>query len=227
MQYQSLDDSDCHNYYRYRVRDLRYRCLKGKIGKVPSDFIFVNKEGKRFVAEDARRDVMSKALIEQPDSYMYIIDDGDSYPTLDTKTNFNVTVGEMVEQGTVFAADTIEELADKIGVDAATLQATIDTYNASVDSKNDEFGKVTFTNKIDKAPFYACPRVPTVHHTMGGLAIDTDTHVLNTEGEIIPGLFAAGEVTGGVHGTNRLGGNAIADIMTFGRIAGRNAANNK
>lgn len=199
--------------------------LKGKIGRIPSDFIFVNREGKRFVAEDARRDVMSKALLEQTDSYMFIIDDGDSYPTLDSRTNFNVTIGEMIDQGTVFCADTIEELAKKIAVDPETLRQTVDIYNTCVDEQKDEvYGKTTFTNKIDKAPFYACPRVPTVHHTMGGIEINAEAQVLNTQGKVIPGLFAAGEVTGGIHGTNRLGGNAIADAITFGRIAGNSAA---
>lgn len=142
--------------------------LKGKIGAVPSDFIFVNLEGKRFVAEDERRDVMSRALLEQTNAYMYIIDDGDSYPSLDSNTNFDVTIGDMVKQGTVFAGETIEDLAKQIGIDPAALQETIDAYNARVDAQKDEvFGKKTSTNKIDKAPYYACPRVPTVHHTMG------------------------------------------------------------
>lgn len=99
---------------------------------------------------------------------MYIIDDGDSYPSLDSNTNFDVTIGDMVKQGTVFAGETIEDLAKQIGIDPAALQETIDAYNARVDAQKDEvFGKKTFTNKIDKAPYYACPRVPTVHHTMG------------------------------------------------------------
>lgn len=199
--------------------------LKGKIGKIPSDFIFVNKEGKRFVAEDARRDVMSKGLLEQTDAYMYIIDDGDSYPTADTNTNFDVTVGDMVAQGTVFMADTVEDLAKQIGIDPATLAATLEEYNKCVDAKEDKVtGKKTFTNKIDKAPYYACPRVPTVHHTMGGIEINVNTEVLDKNGAAIPGLYAAGEVTGGIHGTNRLGGNAIADAMVFGRIAGKTVA---
>ena len=75
-----------------------------------------------------------------------------------------------------------------------------------------------------KPLYFACLRAPAVHHTMGGVEIDTETHVYNTSGEIIPGLYAAGEVTGGIHGGNRLGGNAITDAITFGRIAGQNAA---
>lgn len=67
-------------------------------------------------------------------------------------------------------------------------------------------------------------KVPTIHHTMGGIHIDTEAHAINTKGQVIPGLYAAGEATGGIHGANRLGGNAVADLMVFGRIAGKNAA---
>ena len=77
---------------------------------------------------------------------------------------------------------------------------------------------------MGKAPFYAAKRVPTVHHTMGGLKIDTGARVLDMNDKPIPGLYAAGEVTGGIHGANRLGGNAITDISVFGKIAGANAA---
>ena len=83
---------------------------------------------------------------------------------------------------------------------------------------------VAIANALDTAPFYAVKVAPGIHHTMGGLKINTQTQVLNTEGEAIPGLYAAGEVTGGVHGANRLGGNAVSDIVVFGRIAGTQAA---
>ena len=79
-------------------------------------------------------------------------------------------------------------------------------------------------NKLETGPWYAFTRAPAAHHTMGGVEIDTEAHVLSTEGSIIPGLFAAGEVTGGIHGGNRLGGNAIVDFVVYGRIAGANAA---
>ncbi len=102
---------------------------------------------------------------------------------------------------------------------------TIEKYNSYVDAGHDlDFNKDAFNTKIDEGPFYATPRKPAVHHTMGGLKIDTETHVLDKEGKIIPGLYAAGEVAGGIHAGNRLGGNALADIFTFGRIAGENAA---
>ena len=101
----------------------------------------------------------------------------------------------------------------------------MEKWNGYVAEKNDpDFGRTSFANPLDTAPFYAVKVTAGIHHTMGGLKIDSQTHVLNTEGQIIPGLFAAGEVTGGVHGGNRLGGNAVADFVVFGRIAGQQAA---
>ena len=90
-----------------------------------------------------------------------------------------------------------------------------------------EFGRKLFGDQIDNPPFYASPRMPTVHHTMGGLEITLDGQVLDKDGNIIPGLYAAGEVTGGIHGKNRLGGNALVDIHVFGKIAGESAAQGK
>ena len=112
-------------------------------------------------------------------------------------------------------------------MDPKVLIKTIKDYNLAVDKKSDEFGRKLFGKKIEKAPFYAGARIPTIHHTMGGVEINENTEVLNKNGEVIEGLFAAGEVTGGIHGTNRLGGNALADITVFGKIAGEKAASNK
>ena len=114
-----------------------------------------------------------------------------------------------------------------IGVPADHLQASIDQYNGVVDGKKDPFGLVNFDKKLGVPPFYAAKRLPTVHHTMGGLKINTEAQVLDKNDKPIPGFYAAGEVTGGIHGGNRLGGNAITDIDVFGRIAGENAAKNK
>jgi succinate dehydrogenase/fumarate reductase flavoprotein subunit len=100
----------------------------------------------------------------------------------------------------------------------------VEEFNKAVDAGNDPFGRTLFNQKIDTVPFYAAKRVPTVHHTMGGIQINMKSEVLNAEGNVILGLYAAGEVTGGIHGANRLGGNALADINTFDRIAGKNAA---
>ncbi len=179
--------------------------------------VFVNKEGKRYVNEYAERDVLSKAALEQTDGIFYII--------CDNKIAKNADVAGMEAKGNVVVADTLEELAEKLGIPADTFVETIERYNSFVDAqKDDDFGKPLFGEKIDEAPFVATPRSPSLHHTMGGVKIDTNAHVISTEGNVIDGLYAAGEVTGGLHAGNRLGGNAMTDFLVFGRIAGENAA---
>ena len=137
----------------------------------------------------------------------------------------------MVATSAVVEADTLAELAEKIGATPEKLQASIDNYNAIVRGEKEDALGFQANNKADvkmiDGPWYACKKVPTVHHTMGGLKINVNTEVLDTEGNVIPGLYACGEVTGGIHGSNRLGGNAIADCMTYGKLAGQNAAANK
>ena len=187
------------------------------------DCIFVNQEGERFVSEYERRDVMAAALLEQTNAIMYIVMDSKSYPTLETKTPFATTMQYELETEGCFMGETLEELAEKINVPADALIATVEKYNAGVDAGKDEFNKAKM-HKIEEGPFFANPRVFTVHHTMGGISINDQCEVLTADGTAIPGLYAAGEVTGGIHGTNRLGGNAITDFFVFGRIAGKNAA---
>ena len=201
--------------------------LSGNIETTVEDRIFINKKGKRFVAEDERRDVMTNALLNQPDALLYVIVDSQVYPNENDKNNFNESIKELVDENRAIKADSLDELAKKLGMDPEVLTKTIKDYNLAVDKKSDEFGRKLFGKKIEKAPFYAGARIPTIHHTMGGVEINENAEVLNKNGEIIEGLFAAGEVTGGIHGTNRLGGNALADITVFGRIAGEKAANNK
>ncbi len=209
--------------------------LSGNIEHAVESRIFVNKEGKRFVNEGGRRDEMTLGLFDQPDSTMYIIMDSDGYPTGNEVNNFNETINDLVAAGRAYKADTLEELAEKIGVPAENLTASVEEYNrhclgGDLEGQPDEFGRTLFTdtdkvnNGINDAPFYAAERVPTVHHTMGGVKINTSTEVLDKDGNVIPGLYAAGEVTGGIHGSNRLGGNALTDTVVFGRIAGKNAS---
>ncbi len=182
--------------------------------------VFVNKEGKRYVNEYSERDVLSKAALEQTDGIFYII--------CDNKIAKNADVAGMEAKGNVVSANTLEELAEKLGIPADTFVAEIEKYNGFVDAqKDDDFGKALFGEKIDEAPFVATPRSPSLHHTMGGVQIDTDAHVLDTNGTIIPGLYAAGEVVGGLHAGNRLGGNAMTEFLVFGRIAGASAASEK
>ena len=184
--------------------------------------IFVNIEGNRFVREDGPRDVMSNAILEQPDKYMYMICDQREVDNGITGMNAYA----MLEAGKVFCADTLEELAQKIGVDGANLVQTVAAYNEEVTAgAEDAFGREVFGLTIEVGPFWASAQQrPVLHHTMGGVKIDVDTRVIDTQGNPIPGLFAAGEVTGGVHGSNRLGGNACADIFVFGRIAAERIA---
>lgn len=186
--------------------------------------IFVNKEGKRYVAEDNRRDVIRDATLAQTDQTVFQLCDTDGY---EEHKKFYYEMNEAaLKNGVLFRCNTIEEAAAKVKIPAVELKKTVEEFNAEVDSKKDPFGRTPkmLVRKIVKAPFYIGPFGMCRHHTMGGARIDTKARVLDREGKVIPGLYAAGEVTGGIHGTNRVGGNAIADIFTFGRIAGESAA---
>lgn len=187
--------------------------------------IFVNREGKRFVREDGRRDVMSKAIIDQTEGYMHIVFSADFLP------EGNEEKGQMLgghslkyyldnQLSGYVKGETIEDLAKAIGVPADALKETIENFNKSFDASKDEFDRVTYKFKLEKGPFYAYPRKPAVHHTMGGVNVDEGARALNAEGKPIAGLYCAGEITGNLHGLNRLGGNAIVDFIVFGRIAG-------
>ena len=195
---------------------------------VPSQYyMFVNQEGERFVNEYSERDKLASAALSQTDGVFYHIADQNMIPTLQNKAT-QEQVDAMVEKGIIYKADTLEDLAKQIGCPSEALKTSVEKYNSYVDAGEDpDFGKNVFGTKIETAPFYAVIEKPSVHHTMGGLTINTDAEVLNEDGTAIKGLYAAGEVTGGIHGGNRVGGNAIADIMVFGRIAGKNAATNK
>ncbi len=194
--------------------------------------VFVNSAGERFVNEGAARDALCKAIFAQPESTYYIVVNSIRYPDRDWVDANGATIANMVAQGVVVEADTLAELAEKTGMDADKLQASVDEYNSVVrkEVEADQFG-FKADNEADKelleGPWYACKKVPTVHHTMGGLKINVSTQVLDANDQPISGLYAAGEVTGGIHGSNRLGGNAIADCMVFGREAGIQAAGNK
>ena len=180
--------------------------------------ILVNQKGERFINEMETRDVVSAAELEQEGQYAYIIFDQHLRDNLKATEKY-------VKNGLTVQADTIEELAEKLNIDPATLAKTLGDWNGFVEAKNDpQFGRTTGMNDaLVTPPYYAIQIAPGIHHTMGGVKIDTTAHVINEAGEPIPGLFAAGEVTGGVHGGNRLGGNAVADIVVFGRIAAQSA----
>ena len=185
------------------------------------DVIDVNKNGERFVKEDARRDEFVAAIKKQPGAVCYDINGASIVKEFNS---FNENVETLVKLGRIYKSDTLAGLAKQLGMPAENLEKTVAEYNKMVEAKSDtKFGRKLFDQKIEKAPFYATPRAPSIHHTMGGLEINTKAQVVDVLGNPIPGLYAAGEVTGGIHGSNRLGGNATADVLTFGRIAAKSA----
>lgn len=213
-----------------------------------SEQIWIDGEGNRFVDEYAERDVLAKASLGLEDGIFYIIyagkagDDGLLKGASLDDTMFGTTIQDMVDNGHVWYGSTLAEVAEASATSAGgaapafteeALRNTIEKYNSYVKAQEDpDFHKEVLAGAIDidaieadpNVGFVISPRKASLHHTMGGLKIDTDAHVLNTDGEIIEGLWAAGEVTGGIHAGNRLGGNAVADIFTYGHIAGSNAA---
>ena len=189
--------------------------------------IVYNTTAEELIMEDGRRDDISLAALDQSDALFYMVessnvieDPNELYDLL------GVPMAECINAGAIIVGDTLEDLCSKLGWDYETVKAQIDSYNENVENNavSDEFGRTLFTIKQEGDPWYAIPRTPSIHHTMGGVVINTDTQVLDTEGNAIPGLYAAGEVTGGIHGANRVGGNALVDCITYGRIAGRTVA---
>ena len=180
--------------------------------------ILVNAEGNRFTDEVGTRDVVSAAEIAQTGSYSWLVID-------QAMVDASSVIQGYIKNGYTVSGETYEELAEAMGVDAAAFAATMEKWNAAVAAGVDEeFGRTSFANPLDTAPYYAIKVTAGIHHTMGGLTINPQTQVLAGDGTVIDGLYAAGEVTGGVHGGNRLGGNAVADFTVFGRIAGEQAA---
>lgn len=186
--------------------------------------ILVNQKGNRFVEELERRDVISKAILKQPGSYTYQIWNDKIDGISKTKAAHKAEYNELIKEHLLYKADTIDELAKDVNIDPAALKATIKKVNQYAKTgKDKDFHHRAGLVSLEKGPYYIEKAVPSVHHTMGGVVINEKTQVLNTKGQAIPGLYAAGELTGVIQGSNRLGGNAIADIITFGRIAGKTA----
>ena len=180
--------------------------------------ILVNAEGNRFTDEVGTRDVVSAAEIAQTGSYSWLVID-------QAMVDASSVIQGYITKGYTVTGSTYAELADAMGVDADAFTATMEKWNACVEAgKDEEFGRTSFANPLNTAPYYAIKVTAGIHHTMGGLTINSDTQVLAGDGTVIDGLYAAGEVTGGVHGANRLGGNAVADFTVFGRIAGQQAS---
>ncbi|WP_308008291.1 flavocytochrome c [uncultured Fusobacterium sp.] len=186
--------------------------------------ILVNQEGKRFVEELERRDVISMAIKKQTGNAAYQFCDEAQVKLSGVAEHHADEMNYLFNNKLLVKANTIKEAADFFGIDAAELEKTVEKYNQyAKDGKDLEFNKRGKLTPFEaKGPFYIMKAVPAVHHTMGGVKIDENARVINTKGEIIKGLYGAGEVTGDIHGTNRLGSDAIADITVFGRIAGQN-----
>jgi len=177
----------------------------------------LNKNGKRFTNELLTRDVVSANELKQPDGIAYLVIDNSIYSK--NKMAQNYTAEKLMTK-----CDTIADVAKLIGVDEKVVQASFDQYHKAFDNKKDDlFGRPEMLIRMDQAPYFVAEVTPGIHHTMGGVKIDPQAEVLTPEKKPIPGLFAAGEVTGGVHGGNRIGGNAVADIITFGRISANSA----
>lgn len=188
------------------------------------NYVMVNDEGNRFIREDERRDTIADAILEQTNDEMWLLVD-----STNIADDRGEEIADLVARGHSFKADSIDELAEQIGIDPEALVKTIDGYNTCVQAGQDTQvvpGKELLGTEIINPAYYASKRIPTIHYTMGGLCINTDAQVLTEAGDPIPNLFAAGEVTGGVQGSNRLGGNSYTDLIVFGRIAGSSAAAN-
>lgn len=184
--------------------------------------ILVNQEGKRFVEELERRDVISKAILAQTGGYAYQIWNDDIDAISKTKEAHKAEYDELIREKLLVKADTIEEAAKFFDIDVDSLKETLAKVNAyAKEGEDKEFHHRGGLVSLEKGPYYIEKASPSVHHTMGGLVINEKTEVLDENGKVIPGLYAAGELTGVIQGKNRLGGNAITDIITYGRIAGK------
>ena len=205
--------------------------VNGQITKYPprnangtDQLIFINKNGERFVQEDGRRDKICLGVLDQPEQYFYLLESGDGSLYADIhdpawRSADGFTFDYLSDNGYIVWDETLDGLAAKLDMDPATLQATVDAFNEAVETGSDEFGRTLFSCKLENGPWVATPRQVCIHHTLGGLTIDTAGHVMAADGDKIDGLYAAGEVTGGIHGGNRLGGNAVVDTVVFGKLA--------
>ena len=193
--------------------------LESTIAARPSDTPYVNCDGLRFVDETGRRDEISYGILKQTGQVAFSI--------YDQRTIEEKKIESAIAHGYAFKADTLEDLARQAGIDWKNFEKTMKAYNEASVSQNTKslpVPKILIGNPVVKAPFYAVPITTTIHHTMGGLRINEKTQILDKNGNVIPGLYAACEITGGIHGGNRLGRNALTDLLVFGHIAGQEVA---
>lgn len=195
--------------------------LESNVAARPADTPYVNRDGFRFVDETGRRDEISYGILRQPGQVVYSIYDS---RTLDMKKVRQEHIDAAIAHGYAFKADTLEDLAKQAGINWKNFEVTMKAYNEASRTQNTTklpVPKILIGTPVEKAPFFAVPLTTTIHHTMGGLLINEHTQVLDKNGKVIPGLYAAGEITGGIHGGNRLGRNALTDLLVFGHIAGK------
>lgn len=186
-------------------------------------FILIDKTGQRFVAEDAPRDVVRDAVLAAPGALAFALVDDEGFRSYNRLIQKETVMG--VESGDAWVADDLASLARQIGVDPGELLATVRKYNVGIRYGIDSCGKdVRNAKLIVEPPFWASFAAMTVHATMGGIRTTPDAEVLRTDGRVFPGLYAAGEAAGGLHGRNQLGGCGLADAFVFGKIAGERAA---
>ena len=194
--------------------------LESAIAGRPSDTPYVNVNGDRFVDETGRRDDISHGILAQPGQVVYAIFD---QKTIDQKKVRDDLMQIALGHGYAYKADNLNDLAKAAGINQAEFAKTMAAYNEASRTQNTKslpVPKILIGMPVDKASFYCVPITTTIHHTMGGLRINEKTQVLDTKGHVIPGLYAAGKITGGIHGGNRLGRNALTDLLVFGHIAG-------
>ena len=191
--------------------------IGGRVTDYVGGEVWVNARGERFVNEEAGFRTLYEAILSQPEGRLWTI--------TDSQSRKNASFATKLYTGAVRRADTVEDMAREMDVRPEVLHETLRRYNAFVEKRRDEdFGRTSFTQRIDRPPYYFGEERFAVHFTCGGLSIDERARVLDRANQPIEGLYAAGETTGGIHGRDRLGGNSLTDCFVFGRIAGTNAA---
>lgn len=186
--------------------------------------LLVNKQGKRFVDEKETREILSKAAIEQEDAIIYEIIDDQVAKEMNLEEDYADEIARCLDQG-VLVKGNLKECAAYFDIPYKNLEETINNYNRMVENGKDYDFNRQDLSKIGDGPYLMFACIVSVHHTMGGIQIDEKAHVIDINGNIIPNLYAAGEVTGGIHGANRLGSLSIPDTVCFGRIATTTAYN--
>ena len=187
--------------------------------------IMLNQEGKRFVEELQRRDVLSEAILNQTGRYCWVLWNDNIGKISNTVKAHANEYEAFTKQGVMATCDDLKCIADFTKIPFDQLQKTVKRVSDMAGKGNDkDFNHRAGLMDMQQGKYYVIKAVPSTHHTMGGVRINEKAEALTAEGKAIPGLWAAGEVTGVTHGTNRLGGNAYTDIIVFGRIAGEAAA---